>query len=232
MADFELFKRQAAEHALQYIQSGMTLGLGTGSTATHMLHVLAEALHNGRLRDIVGVPTSDAISALARQLGVPIATLDERPQLDLALDGADEIDPSLNLIKGLGGALLREKIVAASADRFIVLADQTKLVARLGTRAPLPVEVVAFGLPLATRRLAELGGVPTLRRIADGSAFRTDEGNIILDCRFPGIADAAALNAAINAIPSVVEHGLFVGMASLALVGGPAGVATVVRAQE
>jgi ribose 5-phosphate isomerase A len=232
MADFELFKRQAAEHALQYIQSGMTLGLGSGSTATHMLYVLAEALRDGRLRDIVGVPTSDAIGALARQLGVPIATLDERPRLDLALDGADEIDPSLNLIKGLGGALLREKIVEASADRFIVLADETKLVARLGTRAPLPVEVVAFGLPLATRRLAELGGVPTLRRIADGSAFRTDEGNVILDCHFPGIADSLALNAAINAIPSVVEHGLFVGMASLALVGGPAGVATIVRAQE
>jgi ribose 5-phosphate isomerase A len=232
MADLELFKRQAAECALQYIQSGMTLGLGTGSTATHMLHVLAEALRDGRLRDIVGVPTSDAIGVLARQLGVPIATLDERPQLDLALDGADEIDPSLNLIKGLGGALLREKIVEASADRFIVLADQTKLVARLGTRAPVPVEVVEFGLPLAKRRLAGLGCVPSLRRIADGRAFRTDEGHVILDCRFPGIADAAALNAAINAIPSVVEHGLFVGMAAVALVGGTAGVATMVRAQE
>src|SRR6266511_1043691 len=117
MADFELFKRQAAEHALQYIQSGMTLGLGTGSTATHMLYVLAQALRYDRLHDIVGVPTSDAIGALARQLGVPTATLDERPRLDLALDGADEIDPSLNLIKGLGGALLREKIVEASAGR-------------------------------------------------------------------------------------------------------------------
>ncbi len=229
MADLELFKRQAAEHALQYVQSGMTLGLGTGSTATHMLHVLADALRDGRLRDIVGVPTSDAIGALARQLGVPITTLDKRPRLDLALDGADEIDPSLNLIKGLGGALLREKIVESSADRFIVLADQTKLVAQLGTRAPLPVEVVAFGLPLAMRRLAELGGVPTLRHSADGSAFRTDEGNVILDCRFSGIADSLALNAAINAIPGVVEHGLFVGMAALALVGGPAGVATMVR---
>jgi len=229
MADFEHFKRQAAEHALPYIHSGMTLGLGSGSTATHMLHVLAEALRDGRLRAIVGVPTSDAIGALARQLGVPIATLEERPQLDLALDGADEIDPSLNLIKGLGGALLREKIVAASADRFIVLADETKLVSQLGTRAPLPVEVVEFGLPLATRQLTALGGVPTLRRIADGSAFRTDEGNVILDCRFPGITDSLALNAAINAIPSVVEHGLFVGVAALALVGGPAGVATIVR---
>ncbi|HJZ48395.1 MAG TPA: ribose-5-phosphate isomerase RpiA [Roseiflexaceae bacterium] len=229
MVDLESYKRQAAEHALQYIQSGMTLGLGTGSTATHMLRALAQALQDGRLRDIVGVPTSDAIAALARQLGVQVATLDERPRLDLALDGADEIDPSLNLIKGLGGALLREKIVEASADRFIVLADETKLVAQLGTRAPLPVEVVRFGLPLATRRLTELGGVPVLRRVADGSPFRTDEGHVILDCRFAGIPDSAALNAAINAIPSVVEHGLFVGMASIALVGGAAGVATMVR---
>src|SRR6185503_11119613 len=194
MADFELFKRQAAEHALAYIQSGMTLGLGTGSTATHMLHVLAEALRDGRLRDIVGVPTSDAIGALARQLGVPTATLDERPQLDLALDGADEIDPALNLIKGLGGALLREKIVESSTDRLIILADTTKLVTQLGTRAPLPVEVVAFGLPLAMRRLSALGCIPTLRRRADTAPFRTDEGHVILDCRFDGIADAAALD--------------------------------------
>src|SRR3954466_7566336 len=172
MADYEVFKRQAAEDALQYIHSGMTLGLGTGSTATHMLHVLAEALRDGRVRDIVGVPTSDAIGALARRLGVPIATLDERPQLDLAIDGADEIDPALNLIKGLGGALLREKIVESSASRFVVIADETKLVAQLGTRAPLPVEVIKFGLPLCTRRLTELGGVPTLRRAPDGSPFR------------------------------------------------------------
>jgi ribose 5-phosphate isomerase A len=229
MADLERFKRSAAEHALSYIQSGMIVGLGTGSTATHLLRVLAEALRDGRLRDVVGVPTSDAIAALAQQLGMTIATLDERPRLDLALDGADEIDPALNLIKGLGGALLREKIVESSAERFIVLADETKLVPQLGTHVPLPVEVVQFGLPLATRRLAELGCTPSLRRAADGSAFRTDEGNVILDCRFPGIADSAALNAAINAIPSVVEHGLFVGMASVALVGGAAGVATIVR---
>jgi ribose 5-phosphate isomerase A len=229
MADLELFKRQAAEHALAYIQSGMTLGLGTGSTATHMLHVLAEALRDGRLRDIVGVPTSDAIGALARQLGVPIATLDDRPQLDLALDGADEIDPQLNLIKGLGGALLREKIVESSAQRLIILADPTKQVAQLGTRAPLPVEVVAFGLPLVTRRLAALGSLPTLRRGADGSVFRTDEGHVIVDCRFQGIADVAALDLAINTIPGVVEHGLFVGMATLAVVGGPDGVTTMAR---
>jgi ribose 5-phosphate isomerase A len=229
MTDLELFKRQAAEHALAYIQSGMTLGLGTGSTATHMLHVLAQALRDGRLRDIVGVPTSDAIGALAQQLGVPTATLDARPQLDLALDGADEIDPQLNLIKGLGGALLREKIVESSAERLIILADTTKPVVQLGTRVPLPVEVVAFGLPLATRRLAALGSVSTLRRSADGGVFRTDEGHVILDCRFQGIPDVAALDAAINAIPGVVEHGLFVGMTTLALISGPDGVTTMVK---
>jgi ribose 5-phosphate isomerase A len=229
MTNLDLFKQQAAEHAVEYIQSGMTLGLGSGSTAVRLLRPLAERLRDGRLRDVVGVPTSEATAELARQLDIPLTTLEQRPRLDLAIDGADEIDPALNLIKGLGGALLREKIVAASADRMIVIADETKLVAQLGTRAPLPIEVVEFGLPLATRRLAELGGAPTLRRTAGGAVFRTDEGNVILDCRFAGIADAAALNAAINAIPSIVEHGLFIGMASVTLVGGAAGIATMVR---
>jgi ribose 5-phosphate isomerase A len=229
MTNLEIYKQQASEHALQYVRNGMTLGLGSGSTAVHMLHALAERLRDGRLRDIVGVPTSEATAALARKLDIPLATLEQRPRLDLALDGADEIDPSLNLIKGLGGALLREKIVAASAEHFIVIADESKLVPQLGTRAPLPVEVVAFGLPLATRRLAELGGAPTLRRKPDGKVFRTDEGHVILDCGFAEIPDAAVLNAAINGIPSVVEHGLFIGMTWVAVVGGAAGVATMVR---
>jgi ribose 5-phosphate isomerase A len=232
MTNLELYKQQAAERALQYVQSGMALGLGTGSTAKHVLEALAQRLLDGRLRDIVGVPTSEAAAALARQLGIPLTTLEQHPRLDLAIDGADEIDPALNLIKGLGGALLREKIVAASAERFIIIADETKPVPQLGTRAPLPVEVVAFGLPLATRRLAELGSSPALRRTADGRAFRTDEGHVILDCRFAGIGDVAALNAAIKAIPGVVEHGMFIGMASVALVGGAGGVATLVRAPE
>lgn len=229
MSDLESHKRHAAEHALQYVRSGMALGLGSGSTATLLLAPLAERLRDGRLRDIVGVPTSETTAALCRQLDIPLATLEQRPHLDLAIDGADEIDPALNLIKGLGGALLREKIVAASARQFIVIADESKLVAQLGARAPLPVEVIAFGLPLARRRLADLGCHPELRRTGDGAPLRTDEGNVILDCRFARIADASALNAAINAIPSVVEHGLFIGMASIALVGGPRGVATMVR---
>ena len=227
MTDLDIYKQQAAEHVLDYVQSGMALGLGTGSTAKHVLRGLAARLSDGRLRDIVGVPTSEEIATLARELGIPLVTLAERPRLDLALDGADEIDPALNAIKGLGGALLREKIVAASADRFILVGDETKLVPRLGTRSPLPVEVIRFGLPLCERRLAALGCVPTLRRAAGGDPFRTDEGNLILDCRFETIDDAPALAAAISAIPGVVEHGLFLGMAERAVVGGAGGVRTI-----
>lgn len=226
---FEQLKRQAAEAALARVQSGMVLGLGTGSTAKYVLYGLAERLRDGRLRAIVGVPTSEATAALGRELGIAIVTLDERPRLDLAIDGADEIDPQLNLIKGLGGAMLREKIVEASAAEFVVIADESKLVAQLGTRAPLPVEVIEFGIALATRRLAELGATPALRRHADGAPTRTDEGNLILDCAFAGIADARALNTAVRAIPGVVEHGLFIDLATAAIIAGPGGIATMVR---
>jgi ribose 5-phosphate isomerase A len=229
MSDLDIYKQQAAEHALQYVQSGMALGLGTGSTAKHVLRGLAARLHDGRLRDIVGVPTSDGIASLARELGIPLVTLAERQWLDLAIDGADEIDPQLNAIKGLGGALLREKIVAASAERFVIVGDETKLVSRLGQHAPVPVEVIPFGQPLCERRLAALGCAPTLRRVAGGDPFCTDEGNVILDCRFDAIDDAPALAAAIDAIPGAVGHGLFLGMAAFALVGGPGGVRMVTR---
>ena len=229
MTRVDFYKQQAAEHALNYVQSGMVIGLGTGSTARHVLDGLAMRLNDGRLREIVGVPTSEATTAMAQRLGIAIATLDQRPRLDLAIDGADEIDPALNLIKGLGGALLREKIVAASAERFIVIADETKLVDQLGTHAPLPVEAIVFGRALAERRLAELGCTPVLRRTAAGEPFRTDEHNLILDCHFNGIRDAAALNAAIHAIPGVVDHGLFIRLASLVVVAGASGIATMVR---
>lgn len=228
MSDLEQFKRRAAEQALESVHSGMALGLGTGSTARYVVQGLAERLRDGRLSDIIAVPTSEATATLARELGVALTTLDERPQLDMAIDGADEIDPQLNLIKGLGGALLREKIVAASAAQLIIVADATKIVGVLGERASLPVEVIPFALPLCTRRLRELGAEPTLRRTPAGP-FRTDEGNVILDCRWSSIADAPSLGVAIHAIPGVVEHGLFVGMASKALIAGPGGVATMVR---
>jgi ribose 5-phosphate isomerase A len=189
-----------------------------------MLHALAERLADGRLHSIVGVPTSARTEIAARQLGIPLTTLDARPELDVALDGADEIAPGLHLIKGLGGALLREKIVAASAATFVVIADVSKRVARLGERQPLPVEVVAFGRALCERHLAALGGQPVVRLVSDGTPFRTDEGNLILDCRFEGIDDPGALAQSIANIPGVTAHGLFVGMAASAVLAGPDGV--------
>jgi ribose 5-phosphate isomerase A len=218
------YKQQAAEHALSLVQSGMRLGLGTGSTVNFMLHGLAARLRDGRLQDIAGVPTSETTAKLARQLGVPLISLADAPQLDLALDGADEIDPQLNLIKGLGAALLREKVVAASAARFVVFGSASKCVAILGVRTHVPVEVVAFAIPLCERRMAALGATPTLRLQPDGTPLHTDEGHVILDCRFPSIPDPSGLATAIAAIPGVMGHGLFVGMADTAIVAGVAGV--------
>lgn len=228
MTNTEDYKRQAAERALDsYARSGMALGLGSGSTATAMLHALAARLGDGRLRDIVGVPTSERTEAVARRLGIPLVSLEERPELDLAIDGADEVGPNLHLIKGLGGALLREKIVAASARTFVVIADVSKRVGRLGERAALPVEVVAFGRVLCERRLAALGAAPAVRLTPGGETFRTDEGHMILDCRFDGIDDPVGLAAAIAGIPGVVGHGLFVGMAAAAVIAGPDGITIV-----
>jgi ribose 5-phosphate isomerase A len=223
----DTYKQMSAEHALGYVQSGMRLGLGTGSTANFLLHGLAERLRDGRLHDIVGVPTSEMTTKLAHELGIPLCTLAECPQLDLALDGADEIDPHLDLIKGLGAALLREKIVAASATRFFVIGSDSKCVDVLGKRTHLPVEVVAFAIPLCERRLARLGSQPVLRKQPDGSVLSTDEGHVILDCRFGSIPDPAALGDAIMSIPGVVGHGLFVGMVERAIIAGPAGVREV-----
>ncbi|HMO58057.1 MAG TPA: ribose-5-phosphate isomerase RpiA [Roseiflexaceae bacterium] len=230
MTDLEIYKRQAAEEALAYIDNGMTLGLGSGSTAEHLLYALAERLTDGRLRNITGVASSERTAAVATRLGIPLATLAERPVLDIAIDGADEVDPALHLIKGRGGALLREKIIAASATRFLVIVDETKLVNRLGERMPLPIELVAFALPLVERRLYELGGEPTLRRAADGNPYRTDEGHVIVDVHFGAMPDPIALGAALNTIPGIMEHGIFAGMAELAFVAGPAGVARMQRA--
>jgi ribose 5-phosphate isomerase A len=206
----------------------MALGLGTGSTAGHVLRALAERLADGRLRDLVGVPTSQATAQLARSLGVPVTTLAEQPQLDLAIDGADEISPQLDLIKGLGGAHLREKVVAASARRFVVVADESKLVQRLGERAPLPVEVVEFALPLCVRLLEEAGWRPQVRDV-DGAAFRTDQGNLVLDCRRPDWQDPPELARSVEQVPGAVAHGLFLGIAAEAVVGCASGVRVVSR---
>lgn len=224
------FKRMAAEQAARQVRPGMRLGLGTGSTAEHFLRALAERVRDGL--DIVGVPTSERTAALAGALSVPLTTLEKTPELDLCVDGADEIDPALRLIKGGGGALLREKIVAAAAGRMLVIADESKLVDILG-RFPLPIEVVPFGVG-ATRRKIErlavdlgLSGEIRLRPGAGGEPFVTDGGHYILDASFGRIPDAEALADALSATPGVVEHGLFIGLASAAIIAGPNGVRTL-----
>lgn len=226
----EDLKRQAAAEAVRLVEDGMRLGLGTGSTAKHFVDLLAARVREGL--KVVGVPTSEATRAQAESLGVPLTTLDETPELDLTVDGADEFDPALRLVKGGGGALLREKIVAAASARMIVITDDSKRVARLG-RFPLPVEVTPFGLE-ATRRmvaraLAASGcaGDIVLRRKADGLVFVTDGGHFIFDCGLGSIPDPEKLAELLARIPGVMEHGLFLNMASAVIVAGAAGVSIV-----
>ena len=230
--DPEAQKREAAARAVQFVEPRMRLGLGTGSTVRHFLELLAERMRAGC--QIVGVPTSEATRGQAERLGIPLTTLDETPQLDLTIDGADEICPDLTLIKGGGGALLREKIVAAAAARMIVIADESKWVAMLG-RFPLPIEVVPFGLS-ATRvkieAVAAAAGAPgpaLLRHDEQGKTFCTDSGNWILDAALQRIPDPQALAGRLSAIPGVVEHGLFIGLAQTAILGGPGGLRVVER---
>jgi len=223
MSDSDTLKRQAAERAVEYVASGMVVGLGTGSTAVHAVRRIGALLAEGRLQRIVGIPTAEVTAREAERCGVPLGTLDEHPIVDVTIDGADEIDPRLNAIKGLGGALLREKIVAAASRRFVLVADESKRVAQLGTRAPVPVEVVPFARRPVADYLASLGA-RVVERQRDGRAFVTDEGNHILDCYFPGLANPPEMAQFIRAQPGVVEHGLFLGMATEAVVAGERGV--------
>lgn len=228
MTDQDAMKRQAAEAAVAEVQDGMVLGLGTGSTAALAVEALAVRVRQG-LR-VVGVPTSERTAAQAGSLGIPLATLGEQPRLDLTIDGADEVHTgTLDLIKGLGGALLREKIVAASGPRMTVIVDAGKLVQTLGSRVRLPVEVVRFGWQSTLERLRDAGADPALRGGA-GDPFVTDGGNHIADCAFPGIPDPAALHARLKSLVGVVETGLFIGMATRVIVGTPAGPKVMERA--
>jgi ribose 5-phosphate isomerase A len=222
-ADRDALKRAAALRALDEVRDGMVLGLGTGSTAAFVVEGLAARVKEG-LR-IVGIPTSSRTAAQARRLGVPIATFAEYQSLDLTIDGADEVAlGSLDLIKGLGGALLREKIVAAASRRLVIVVDQEKLVDRLGEHTPVPVEVTQFGWQVTAAALAALGSVPERRYAAGEQPYVTDGGNFILDCRFGPIADPTALEARIAMIVGAVESGLFVGRATLVVVASAEGV--------
>ena len=227
----EARKRRAAERAADFVESGMRVGLGTGSTARHVVDVLAERLRSGELRDIVGVPTSRATEEHARASSIPLATLDAQPRLDLTIDGADEFDPRLDLIKGLGGALLWEKIVASVSQRFVIVADESKEVDRLGTRAPVPVEVVPFGWRTHLEPFEALGARPVLRSSATRVPFVTDSGHYIIDLHFrDGIADAAALDHALRERPGVVATGLFLNQVDTVLIASAAGVRVRERA--
>jgi ribose 5-phosphate isomerase A len=226
------FKKVAAETAVaREVLPGMRLGLGTGSTVAFALDALEEAMRHGRLKDIVGVPTGDETARRARELGIPLKELHELGELDVTIDGADEIDPYLDVVKGLGGALLREKMIAQATRRVVIIADDSKQVQRLGQKAPLSVEVVQFGWQSHLPFLRDLGATPVLR-MRDDAPYVTDNGNYILDCRFSeevGISDPATLDWQLLGRAGIVEHGLFLDMAAIAYVAGAHGVARLVR---
>ena len=221
--DFSELKRQAGEYAATLVQSGMVCGLGSGSTAIFATRRIAERLRTGDLKDIAAIATSRATGRAARELGLPMLTDDMSSAIDLAIDGADEVDPSMNLIKGGGGALLREKIIAQATRREVIVVDERKLSPRLGTHWALPVEVLDFGWRSQARFLEGLGAVVTPRMRA-GDLFRTDQGNRILDSGFGPIADPAALAARLSARAGIAAHGLFIGLAHDLIVAGAGGV--------
>jgi ribose 5-phosphate isomerase A len=211
-------KQMAAEAALKYVGSDMVIGLGTGSTADYFLIALGNAIADGTFRNIRGVPTSKKSEARARELGIPLTDFAHAQRIHVTIDGADEVAPDLTVIKGLGGALLREKVVAQNSDDLVVIVDQSKKVPVLGTHSPLPVEVTIFGFETQPAFLQSLGATPILRRGENGNVFITDNGNYIYDCRFEKISDPAGLEARLSHRAGIVESGLFVGIATHAII--------------
>jgi ribose 5-phosphate isomerase A len=224
VATLDQYKQQAAERAAQLVCSGMLVGLGTGSTAMYATRCVAQLLRDGLLRDIVGVPTSRATAVVARELGIPLLAGNVATQVDMTIDGADEVSPEFCLIKGGGGALLREKIVAESSRRLVIVVDESKLSPKLGTRAPVPVEVVQFGWPRLAEYLQALGADVMLRRHQSGAPLTTDQDNFILDCAFGPILNPRTLAASIRARAGIVEQGMFIGLTSDLIVAGVRGV--------
>ncbi|HQV27355.1 MAG TPA: ribose-5-phosphate isomerase RpiA [Thermoflexales bacterium] len=224
-------KKLAGEYAANLISDGMLVGLGEGTTAYWAIRRVAERLRDGSLRDIAAVACSLNVEQHARELGIPIASFDERTRIDITIDGADEVDPQLNLIKGGGGALLREKIVAEASAREIIVVDEGKLSTALGVRWPVPVEVLPFAAGPVARFLAGLGGTPRLRVRADGARYLTDQRNLIFDTSFGPIPDPGALAIRLDARAGLVAHGLFVGLATEIVIAGPGGIRHVQRGE-
>jgi ribose 5-phosphate isomerase A len=224
----EQLKQKAGEEAAKRIVNGQKIGLGTGSTVRYFLEVLGRRLAEGDLSDIVGVPTSERTETIAHSLNIALTTLEEASVLDLCVDGADEVDPKLNLIKGLGGALLREKIVASASRYFIVIVDKAKIVKKLGQDCPVPVEVLPFGWNITAEQIIAIGGKPMLR-MENASPYKTDQGNHILDCHFGAIESPEDLGRQLDSFPGVLGHGLFLGSADEVIIGTPDGVEVLKR---
>jgi ribose 5-phosphate isomerase A len=225
------FKQAAADSAVLQLQDGMIVGLGSGTTSTLAVAAIGRRVKEGL--QIIGIPTSEKIADQARLLSIPLSTLEDHSTIDVTIDGADEVEAgTLNLIKGGGGNLLREKIVAVASSRMIVVVDESKVVSQLGSRFALPVEVIPFGWKTTAKRLEKAGAHPTLRVSSDGRIFLTDGGHYILDCAFGPIQSPRSLQAELDSIVGVVEHGLFIGIAYQVLAGGPEGVRTLNREAE
>lgn len=229
MAAIDQLKQQAAYRAVEFIQSGMTLGLGTGSTVKFALERIAELLKSGQLKNILGIPSSIHTEQLAVSLSIPLTTFEERRVIDITIDGADEVDPNLELIKGGGGALLREKILAQASRRNIIIVDEGKLSRQLGANCALPLEVIPFARPLVTEYVQALGAQATLRKKENSEIYLTDQNNWIVDAYFDPIEDPARLGSLLNQRAGIVEHGLFLGLATDVIVAGKDGVRILQR---
>ncbi len=227
--DRDALKKIAGEKAVEYVESGMVVGLGYGSTAIHALRLIGELIRRGELDGIQAIPTADLIAEEARRAGIPLTSLEEHPRIDVTIDGADEVDPTLNLIKGGGGALLREKIVAQASTLNIIVVDEQKLSPVLGTNFDLPVEIIPFGRRPLEEYLRSLGAEPKVRTKAGGKSFVTDSGNYILDCHFGTIDDPYALSAELKNKAGIVEHGLFLDLASEVIIAAGDGIRSLKR---
>jgi ribose 5-phosphate isomerase A len=224
MDQIQEFKTQAAKEAVTFLKSGMIVGLGTGSTATIAIKIISQLLQAEALDDILGIPSSVKTARLAQELGIPLTSLEEHPEIDVTIDGADEVDPELNLIKGGGGALLKEKILAQASKQVIIVVDESKLSPKLGTKWALPVEVLPFAWKTEAFFLESLGAVAAIRKLSDETLYKTDQGNLIIDANFGEIQQPDALAQKLQERAGIIEHGLFIGLASMVISSGKSGI--------